>query len=167
MTMDMVMLDLMYAPTGNLTLMVMPQYMWHRMAMLGIDPANGAGGSHAGHAGGHVIPYGEVHEHSTDGFGDTLVSASYRLVRKPGFGAHATLGCGCRPARSARRKMTALSCTTACSRQRHLGSRAVADRDRPRGAGRLGRAGELSLAHRGAQRLGLRVRRQGARDRAG
>jgi hypothetical protein len=92
MIMDMVMLDLMYAPTGKLTLMVMPHYMWHRMDMLGIDPAAGSGsGGHGGH-GGHAIPFGEVHGHSTDGFGDTLVSASYRLVRKPGFGAHATLG---------------------------------------------------------------------------
>ena len=43
-------------------------------------------------AGGHGLPYGEEHEHDTDGFGDTLVSASYRLARKPHFGAHATLG---------------------------------------------------------------------------
>lgn len=92
MTMDMVMLDLMYAPTSNLTLMLMPQYMWHRMDMLGIDPDAGAGGGgHGGH-GGHAIPYGEVHGHDTDGIGDTLVSASYRLVRSPGFGIHATLG---------------------------------------------------------------------------
>ena len=94
MTMDMVMLDLMYAPTANLTLMVMPHYMWHRMEMRGIDPAagGGAGGGHAGHGAGHVIPFGEVHPHSTQGFGDTLVSASYRLARRPGFGAHVTLG---------------------------------------------------------------------------
>ena len=91
MTMDMVMFDLMYAPTGNLTLMVMPHYMWHRMEMRGIDPAAGAGGGHGGHAAGHVIPFGEVHEHSTEGFGDTLVSASYRLARGS-VGAHATLG---------------------------------------------------------------------------
>src|SRR5687768_17172026 len=92
MTMDMVMLDLMYAPTGNLTLMVMPHYMWHRMEMRGIDPANGAGAGHGGHGAGHAIPFGEVHAHSTEGFGDTLVSASYRLARGPRSGAHATLG---------------------------------------------------------------------------
>lgn len=95
MTMDMVMLDLMFAPTDNLTLMVMPHYMWHRMDMRGIDPAAGTGGGgHAGHGAGHVIPFGEVHSHSTEGFGDTLVSASYRIARTPGFGAHATLGVG-------------------------------------------------------------------------
>jgi hypothetical protein len=85
MTMDMAMLDLMYAPSGNVTLMVMPQYMWHRMEMVGIDPA---GVSH----GGHSLAYGATMEHSTDGFGDTLASASYRLVRRPGVGAHVTLG---------------------------------------------------------------------------
>jgi hypothetical protein len=92
MTMDMVMFDLMYAPNDNLTFMVMPHYMWHRMTMLGIDPAGGMGGGHGGHGGGHGLPFGETHEHGTEGFGDTLVSASYRLARKPGFGAHATLG---------------------------------------------------------------------------
>lgn len=85
MDMDMVMLDLMFAPTDDLTLMVMPHYMWHSMTMLGIDPA-GTGGGH------HSLPFGETMSHSTEGFGDTLVSASYRLARSPGFGAHATLG---------------------------------------------------------------------------
>ena len=92
MTMDMVMLDLMYAPTDNVTLMVMPHYMRHRMEMVGIDPDAAGGGDHGGHHGGHAIPFGEVHAHSTEGFGDTLVSASYRLARGPKFGAHATLG---------------------------------------------------------------------------
>jgi hypothetical protein len=92
MTMDMLMLDLMFAPNDDITLMVMPHYMWHRMEMVGIDPAAGSGGGHGGHHGGHAIPFGETHEHSTDGFGDTLVSASYRLARSAGFGAHATLG---------------------------------------------------------------------------
>jgi len=90
--MDMVMLDLMYAPTHKLTLMVMPHYMWHRMEMLGIDPDAGAGGEHGGDHGGHGLPFGEAHAHSSEGFGDTLVSASYRLARQPGFAAHATLG---------------------------------------------------------------------------
>ena len=103
MEMDMVMLDLMYAPNDNLTLMVMPHYMWHRMEMIGIDPANTGmdhggmdmGGGHGDMGGGHAhggMPFGQTHEHGVDGFGDTLVSASYRLVRQPGFRAHATLG---------------------------------------------------------------------------
>lgn len=96
MEMDMVMLDLMFAPTSDLTLMVMPHYMWHRMEMVGIDPANtggapGGSGGHSGHGHGG-LPFGEIHEHGTAGFGDTLVSASYRLLRSPGMNAHATLG---------------------------------------------------------------------------
>jgi hypothetical protein len=94
MTMDMLMLDLMVGVTDNLTLMLMPHYMWHDMEMVGIDPAagEGAGGEHAGHGAGHAIPFGETHRHGTEGFGDTFLSASYRLLNKPGLGAHATLG---------------------------------------------------------------------------
>lgn len=99
--MDMVMLDLMYAPSSDLTLMVMPHYMWHRMEMVGIDPARapmdmgggigtGMDGGHAGHGAG--LAFGQVHAHGTEGFGDTLVSASYRLARGRSLAAHATLG---------------------------------------------------------------------------
>ncbi|MAF29597.1 MAG: hypothetical protein CL819_10295 [Croceicoccus sp.] len=100
MTMDMVMLDLMYAPSDDVTLMVMPMWMRHRMTMLGIDPMegmdhgmgdmddmNGMGGH-----GGHSIGFGDTMTHSVEGFSDTLVSASYRLARTGGFNAHATLG---------------------------------------------------------------------------
>lgn len=90
MEMDMVMLDLMVGVTDAVTVMVMPHYMWHRMEMVGIDP--GASGAD-GHGGtGQALPFGAVHSHSSEGFGDTLVSASYRLLRRPGLGAHATLG---------------------------------------------------------------------------
>jgi hypothetical protein len=92
MEMDMVMLDLMFAPTDNLTLMAMPHYMWHRMEMVGVDPMAGMGGGHGGHHRGHSLPYGEVHSHGAEGFGDTLISASYRLARGSGLNAHATLG---------------------------------------------------------------------------
>ncbi|MEZ5680447.1 MAG: hypothetical protein R3E14_04035 [Erythrobacter sp.] len=94
MTMDMVMLDLMYAPNDKLTLMVMPHWMRHEMTMVGIDPTNtgmamGMNGIVHAH---HGLPLGETMTHSTQGMGDTLVSASYRLVNTPGFKAHATLG---------------------------------------------------------------------------
>ena len=102
MEMDMVMLDLMFAPTDDITLMVMPHYMWHRMDMRGIDPANTGMGEmdemgHGGHgaSGGHShggIPFGQIASHDTEGFGDTLVSASYRLSDAPQLRAHATLG---------------------------------------------------------------------------
>lgn len=97
MTMDMVMLDLMYAPNDKLTLMVMPHWMRHEMTMTGIDPMNtgtGAmdmGGMEMGHD--HAgLPFGQSMTHSTRGFGDTLVSASYRLANTPKFKAHVTLG---------------------------------------------------------------------------
>lgn len=92
MEMDMAMLDLMFAPNDSVTLMVMPMYMWHRMTMVGIDPGSGMGGGHGGHGAGHALGLGETHSHGSEGFGDTLVSASYRLARSPRFGAHATLG---------------------------------------------------------------------------
>ncbi|ANU07088.1 transporter [Paraurantiacibacter namhicola] len=99
MTMEMVMLDLMYAPDDRLTLMVMPHWMRHEMTMLGIDPANTGGGMHGGgmHGGmaghhGHSPAFGETMTHAAEGFSDTLVSASYRLAHSPALKAHATLG---------------------------------------------------------------------------
>lgn len=94
MEMDMVMLDLMYAPNDDVTLMVMPHYMWHRMTMVGINPMAGgmdmSGDSMAGHS--SMLGYGETHSHGAEGFGDTLVSASYRLAKGRALRAHATLG---------------------------------------------------------------------------
>lgn len=97
MTMDMVMLDLMYAPTDTLTFMVMPHWMRHEMTMVGIDPANTGmpmGGMEMGDMdhGHHGLAFGQSMTHSTQGFGDTLVSVSYRLANTPGLKAHATLG---------------------------------------------------------------------------
>lgn len=96
MTMDMAMLDIMYAPSDTVTLMVMPHWMRHEMTMIGIDPMSGGmdmdmdmGAEHGGH---HAIPFGQTMTHATQGFGDTLVSGSYRLARGRGFNAHATLG---------------------------------------------------------------------------
>ena len=95
MVMDMVMIDIMFAPTDDFTLMVMPHWMRHEMTMVGIDPANtgememdGMDMTHSHHA----IPFGETMTHSVEGFGDTLFAASYRLARSADFNAHATLG---------------------------------------------------------------------------
>jgi len=92
MVMDMLMLDLMAGVTDNLTLMAMPHYMWHDMEMVGIDPASGEGGAASGDHAGHGMAPGATHRHGAHGFGDTLLSASYRLLRSRGLGAHATLG---------------------------------------------------------------------------
>ena len=93
MTMDMVMLDIMFAPNDKLTLMVMPHWMRHDMTMRGINPMNTGMdmGSDTGHH--HSgMPYGQTMSHSSEGLGDTLFSASYRLANTPAFKAHATLG---------------------------------------------------------------------------
>lgn len=85
MNMYMQMLDIMYAPTDWLSLMVMPQYVSMDMSMQalptlpGMDP-----GEHGGHGGGAAS-----HSHSTDGFGDTLLSALVRLYDDPVNHAHA------------------------------------------------------------------------------
>jgi len=76
MTMDMAMLDFMYGVTDNLTLTVSPQYVWNRMKMAGLDP---------------MMPM-DVEKMKTDGFGDTLASASYRLAQGEHINAHVTLG---------------------------------------------------------------------------
>ncbi len=67
-TMTMHMLDLMYAPTNNLTLMLMPMYMTMDMSMT---------------ENSFYVPTGSVHHHAdgdnTSGLGDTTLAALYRL----------------------------------------------------------------------------------------
>jgi hypothetical protein len=87
MTMHMYMLDIMYAPTDWLTLMVMPMYMSHDMTMVplkGVIPAghddHGTGmdmGGHGTHAG--------AHSHGTQGWGDTIFGPEIRLAHGPGY----------------------------------------------------------------------------------
>jgi hypothetical protein len=78
MTMEMAMLDLMYGVTDNVTVTLSPQYVWNKMKMVDLDPTGG-------------MMMGEVEE-TTDGFGDTLASASFRLAKGEHINAHATLG---------------------------------------------------------------------------
>lgn len=89
MRMDMAMLDLMWAPSDTLTLMVMPQYMKMEMVMRGLPST---GGGHGGHGGGHAMMPGETHAHSHEGWGDTIVSGLIRLKRGKAANIHATLG---------------------------------------------------------------------------
>jgi len=90
MTMTMHMLDIMYAPTDNLTLMLMPQYMTMDMSMASIG-AGDDDGDHGGHGGGHSMTAGG-HDHSTSGLGDTVLSASYRFAQVDNHRFHVTLG---------------------------------------------------------------------------
>ncbi|MEQ1672025.1 MAG: transporter [Hyphomicrobium sp.] len=85
MTMQMHMLDLMYAPTNWLTFMVMPQWMTMDMTMSPVeDPMHmGEGGEHGMHMGSHA--------HGTDGFGDTTFGALIQLSDGPGYHLHTGL----------------------------------------------------------------------------
>jgi hypothetical protein len=87
MTMQMHMLDLMWAPSDRLTLMVMPMWMSHEMDMRALDlpppPEGEEEGEHGGH-GGHAGP----HSHGVEGIGDTLFGALVRLVETERSGAH-------------------------------------------------------------------------------
>lgn len=72
-TMTMQMLDIMYAPSNNLTLMLMPMVMTMEMGMAKNDFYIPAVGAHTGHShgGGHRV----------SGMGDTTLAALYRLHR--------------------------------------------------------------------------------------
>lgn len=72
--MYMHMLHFMYAPTDNLTLMLMPMYMSMDMTM-DTNP-NQVDSGHGDHGGAHDM-HG-AHSHGVDGWGDTVISASYR-----------------------------------------------------------------------------------------
>ena len=87
MTMTMHMLDIMYAPSDDLTLMLMPQYVTMDMSMSPVGLAN-----HSGH-GGHGMP-GQTssHRHEVSALGDTVLAALYRLGRVANHEFIATLG---------------------------------------------------------------------------
>jgi hypothetical protein len=91
MTMNMYMLDIMYAPTDWLTLMVMPMWMSHEMTMgplKGVIPAghddHGMGGMAMGGHGEHM----RSHSHGTEGWGDTIFGPEIRLAHGPGYHLH-------------------------------------------------------------------------------
>ncbi len=77
MTMTMHMLDIMYAPSDDLTLMLMPQYMSMDMTM---TPVGDVHHGHGAHGTGRGIHTGS-HSHSVSGLGDTVLAALYRLGR--------------------------------------------------------------------------------------
>ncbi|MFN3868934.1 MAG: transporter [Hyphomicrobiaceae bacterium] len=90
MRMHMHMLDIMYAPTDWLTLMVMP--MWMSMSMDMAELSGGHGGGHGGHGGGHGGHGGHgggAHGHGTEGFGDTILGVLVKITDGPGYTVHA------------------------------------------------------------------------------
>jgi hypothetical protein len=79
MTMNMHMLEIMYSPTDWLTLMVMPMYMDMEMTMRHGGMHHEEEGHHAAEE-SHSAHGGKgSHKHSTSGWGDTNVSAIFRL----------------------------------------------------------------------------------------
>ena len=92
MTMDMVMLHLMWAPSDRVTFALMPMWMRMEMTMLGIgahdDDGHDGGGQHGGH---HALAPGETMKHSVSGIGDTELGALVALSRNPKLSAHAGL----------------------------------------------------------------------------
>ena len=75
MRMQMYMLDIMYAPTDWLTLMVMPMWMSHEMGMRPLEGAVPHDPGHGGGHGGHDAHGG----HGTRDFGDTTLGGMVRL----------------------------------------------------------------------------------------
>jgi hypothetical protein len=89
MQMHMHMLDLMYAPTDWLNLMIMPQFVDMSMSMRPLDgapkvsltdPVTSAAVTHANHP------------HTTGGIGDTGLYALFKLYNSPLHHVHAALG---------------------------------------------------------------------------
>lgn len=88
MNMHMHMLDLMYAPTDWLNLMLMPQFVDMDMTMrrLGGAPAP------SNETERELITHHTLHESETGGVGDTGLYAMFKLFDTPNHHLHATLG---------------------------------------------------------------------------
>ncbi len=83
MSMNMHMLDLMYAPKDWLTLTLMPQWVDMSMSMTP-NPNVQLSGAHGAHSTGH--------RHETGGMGDTGIYAIAKLLDKPGHHLNLALG---------------------------------------------------------------------------
>lgn len=86
MDMHMHMLDIMYAPTDWLNLMLMPQFVDMEMNMRMLD------GLTYNPFQDHVHSDGDHSAHATGGVGDTGMYALFKLFDKEGHHVHATLG---------------------------------------------------------------------------
>ena len=86
MDMSMAMVDVMYAPTDWLTLMLMPQFMSMDMHLRVLDGAPPPSGQdiHAAH--------GANPAHETGGLGDTFIGGLFKLYESPGHKIHLTAG---------------------------------------------------------------------------
>jgi hypothetical protein len=86
MDMSMVMVDIMYAPTDWMTLMLMPQFMSMDMHLRGLNGAPPPDGEdiHAAHG---ANPF-----HASSGVGDIFVGSLFKLYESPGHKIHLTTG---------------------------------------------------------------------------
>jgi Protein of unknown function (DUF3570) len=89
MNMSMHMLDLMYAPTDWLTLMLMPQFVDMHMEMRGLVGASVTTGE--SNVDGH-IPHHKQNPHETGGIGDLGMYALFKLYDNGTHHVHATAG---------------------------------------------------------------------------
>ena len=87
MNMNMIMLDLMYAPTDWLTLMLMPQFVDMNMTSRALTGAPIPSFNEQ-----LLIDHHTLHEHTTGGVGDTGMYAMFKLFEKSGHHIHSTLG---------------------------------------------------------------------------
>jgi len=87
MNMNMIMLDLMYAPTDWLTLMLMPQFVDMNMSSRVLNGAPTASFEQQA-----LINHHTLHEHTTAGIGDTGMYAMVKLFEKSGHHLHGTFG---------------------------------------------------------------------------
>jgi hypothetical protein len=88
MNMHMHMLDLMYAPTDWLNLMLMPQFVAMDMTMRRLDGAP----SPSTDTQRELIIHHTLHQSETGGVGDTGLYAMFKLFDRPNHHLHATLG---------------------------------------------------------------------------
>lgn len=87
MNMNMIMVDLMYAPTDSLTLMLMPQFVDMNMTTRVLDGAPSATVEQQA-----LINHHTLHEHTTGGIGDTGMYAMVKLFDQTIHHVHGTLG---------------------------------------------------------------------------
>ena len=92
MAMNMYMLDVMYAPTDWMTLMLMPMYMSHDMTRRPLTSSMSSMG-HMDHMDHTDMPMDEhsahmhsgSHSHGTEGWGDTIFGPELKIADGPGY----------------------------------------------------------------------------------
>ncbi len=90
MNMNMIMLDLMYAPSDWMTLMLMPQFVDMNMSSRAIGSPLASTPENFDLQ--QIINHHTLHEHTTGGIGDTGMYAMFKLLNQSNQKLHGTLG---------------------------------------------------------------------------